>query len=127
MDLQRFRVYTTVAAGTPPAEAHDTLDLTIIPADRMRAERASTAELPPHQRGPEASKSHPNTWVLLWLWCAATRVGDTSAKFPDWAATVLDFDPLDAHGNVRGTDPDTGDATGEAPALDPTNGAALTT
>lgn len=120
MDLQRFRVYTQ---PQEPVTGHDTWDLTIIPADRMRAERASTAELPPHQRGPEASKSHPNTWVLLWLWCAATRVGSTSAKFGDWAATVLDFDPLDAHGNVKGTPAD----TEVAPTLDPTNGAALTT
>lgn len=120
MDLQRFRIYH-------PAEGADytTHDLTIIPADRMRAERASTAELPPAQRGPGATKAHPNTWLLLWLWCSATRVGATSAKFPDWSATVLDFDPLDAQGQ-----PVTAPAqaeTLEAEAVDPTTGAGPTT
>ena len=117
MDLQRFRVYTD--DETNPA----THDLLILPADRMRAERASTNELPPNQRGPKASENHPNTWLMLWLWCAATRAGITSAKFSDWCATVMDFDPLDAEGNVRKS----ADDTEVAAQLDPTNRAGATT
>lgn len=121
MQLQRFRVYTD------DPDAPTTHDLTLIPADRMRAERASTAELAPTQRGEDASKHHPNTWLMLWLWCSATRVGVTSAKFSDWCATVLDFDPLDADGNVKTRDPATQAHAGDDPTLDPTQRVGATT
>lgn len=115
MQLMRFRIYTDGPTG---AETPDTADLTVLPADRMRAERASTAELAPSQRGPGAAKAHPETWVLLWLWCAATRVGLTSAGFADWATTVLDYDRLDADGQLVAAETAPEDV--EHPAVDPT-------
>lgn len=92
MDLMRLRLYT----GTPEAPA--STDLLILPADRMRAERASTKELAPSQRGAGAGQANPQSWTLLYLWCSATRVGLTSAGFSDWADTVLDYDRLGPDG-----------------------------
>lgn len=114
MDLQRFRVYTP-----------DPVDLSITPADRMRAERASTTELPPSQRGANATKAHPNTWLLLWLWCAAVRTHATTEGFGAWADTVLDFDPLDADGNVKGATDELADdeLADEGVGVDPTHAA----
>lgn len=119
MNVQRFRVYLDAGPATPTE-----LDLAILPADRMRAERASTTELPPSQRGPNASQHHPNTWVLLWLWCAATRAGSTAAKFADWSLTVLDFDRLDADGELIPEGTPAEDV--EDPQVDPTSGAGAT-
>lgn len=89
MDVQRLRVYT----GTLN-DNHETVDVALLPADRMRAERASTKELAPSQRGADAAKANPHTWTLLYLWCAFQRMGLTSAPFTSWADTVLDYDRL---------------------------------
>lgn len=126
MNVQRFRVYTThPELGTPPAETPPTAyDLSVLPVDRMMAERSATSVLPPSQRGPNASQLHANTWVLLWLWCSAKRHNLTAEAFDAWAATVLDFDRLDAAGELvpDGTAPD----DVEDPTLDPTNRAGAT-
>lgn len=111
----RFRIYTE---GPDPAANCVTHDLAILPADRMRAERASTKELPPSQRGPGAVKANSETYVLLWLWCAATRTGITAAGFAEWADTVLDYDRLNPDGTVQGDDDDPDDD--DEPELGPT-------
>lgn len=118
MDIQRFRVYT----GPEDNPTH--VDLSILPVDRMVAERASGTELPPSQRGVGATKAHPNTWLLLWLWCAAKRGGATEA-FGTWCAQVLDFDPIDAHGELVAKDAPAEEV--EAPTVDPTHAAGATT
>lgn len=123
MNVQRFRVYCHEGADATATDPRHH-DLAILPADRMRAERASTTELPPSQRGPNASQHHPNTWVLLWLWCAATRTGVTSDKFPDWSGTVLDFDRLDADGELVPEGTPSEDV--EDPRVDPTTEAGAT-
>ena len=122
MDVQRFRIYTDCAdhAATPLAT-----DLTILPVDRMMAERSAVTELPPSQRGKNASAEHPHTWLLLWLWWSAKRSGITAERFTDWAATVLDFDPVDAHGQVIVKDTPPEDV--EHPELGPTQRAGATT
>jgi hypothetical protein len=118
----RFRVYLT---PTEPVTGTDDHDLMILPADRMRAERQSTQLLPPSQRGPGAVKAHPDTWVLLWLYCAAQRLQLTAgAGFDDWANRVQEYDRLDAHGNV--IPPKTPEDQVEDPAVDPTQTAATT-
>ena len=122
MNVMRFRTYF-ITGGidlSPPS-----VDMTILPADRMRAERMSTQVLPPSQRGPGAVKAHPESWVLLWLFCAAQRLQLTDgAGFDDWANTVLDYDRLDANGDVV---PDKADPDQvEDPAVDPTRTAAPT-
>jgi hypothetical protein len=122
MDLQRFRIYTDTDAAGPhaPGDVYTAHDLTILPADRMRAERASTTELPPSQRGANAAKANSNTYVLLWLWCAATRAQLTTEGFQAWADTVLDFDPLDRDGNVKAKPSDDDDELEAAETVDPT-------
>lgn len=120
MQLMRFRVYTAPDPQRPDEATTVAHDLLVMPADRMRAERASTTELPPAQRGPKATSSHPETWVLLWLWCAATRLGLTADKFPAWAATVVDYDRLDADGQAVADD--TAPAEVVHPSVDPTTG-----
>lgn len=122
MQVQRFRVYTDCPDHTTPLAT----DLSILPVDRMMAERSAVTELPPSQRtGANASREHPNTWLLLWLWWAAKRAGVTAATFSEWSATVLDFDRLDRDDQpvAQGTPDD----QVEAPELDPTNGAGATT
>lgn len=94
LETMRFRVYT--GSGASPVEP--VYDVTVMPGDRMRAERHSTTELAPSQRGPESRKLYPESWCMLWLWCAATRLGFTAAKFTTWADTVLDYDRLGADG-----------------------------
>jgi hypothetical protein len=113
MNVMQFRVYT--APDGTPAQT----DLLVLPADRMRAERSSTQLLPPSQRGANAVKAHAETWVLLWLYCAAQRLQLTAgAGFDDWANTVLDYDRLDADGNV--VKAKTPEDQVEDPAVDPT-------
>lgn len=75
-----------------------TTDVTVMPADRMRAERLSTSVLPPSQRGPQAAKTHSETWVLLWLYTASQRLQHVAAdvSFEVWADTVLDYDRVTA-------------------------------
>lgn len=123
MDVQRFRIYCHEAGDATTTDPR-THDLTILPVDRMAAERASTADLPPSQRGPGAAKHHPNTWLLLWLWASAKRAKLTDQKFAEWSGTVLDFDRLDANGQLVTDDTDPEDV--EEPQLDPTSGAAAT-
>jgi len=123
MNVMRFRLHQL---PHPELSIDQSLayDLTILPADRMRAERMSTQVLPPSQRGPGAVKAHPESWVLLWLFCAAQRLQLTDgASFDDWANTVLDYDRLDANGELVGG---TEEAEVEDPAVDPTRTAAPT-
>jgi hypothetical protein len=128
MDVMRFRAYLLPEGPTAPGEllATTDCDFLILPADRMRAERMSTQVLPPSQRGPGAVKAHPESWVLLWLYCAAQRTGWTDGdSFDAWADRVAEYDRLDAHGQVvkRGTDPE----LVEQAAVDPTQPVASTT
>lgn len=98
-----------------------TPSVVLMPADRMRAERESTKLLSPGQRD---RKANAETWMLLWLWCAATRMGITSEGFEVFAGQVVDYDEVDANGEV--VDPD--DRDGEAGAdVDPTDAGPLTT
>lgn len=122
MALKQTRFRVELLHPVPGAETV-THDVTVMPADRMRAERLSTAELPPSQRGPAAMGSHPETWVLLWLWCAAKRTGLTEAGFEAFADTVAAYDRVGADG-VPLEDDDPGEAEGEP--VDPTHGAAPT-
>lgn len=117
--MMTFRVHTG------PDTSHD---LPILPADRMRAERMSTKVLPPSQRGPQAAKTHSETWVLLWLYVASIRLQlvDASVDFETWADTVWDYDRLDIDGNVVDHTPEA-QAEAEDPAVDPTQRAELTT
>lgn len=119
MNIMRFRVYVDDTQGHGQPVNPLAYDLAIYPADRMRAERASTKELPPSQRGPGAIKANSETWVLLWLWCAATRLGVTTQPFSTWADLVLDYDRLNDDGTVKTEDDDDDDAT-EDPELGPT-------
>jgi hypothetical protein len=123
MNVMRFRTYT-LPAPTPEDTATER-DLVILPADRMRAERFSTTLLPPSQRGAGAVQSHAETWVLLWLWCAATRLQQTAASFDEYADTVVAYDRLDANGEVIGDDTDTDEI--DPATVDPTQQAAATT
>lgn len=123
MNVMRFRIYTDPADATAPAASYVTHDLVILPADRMRAERESTTLLPPSQRGGNARKEHAETWILLWLWCSAVRHQITTESFKDWQLTVLDYDRLDADGNVVTRDAQEVDD----PAVDPTQPGAPTT
>ena len=122
MNTMRFRVYL---APTEPVTGTDDHDLTILPADRMRAERASTQVLPPSQRGPGAVKAHPESWVMLWLYCAAQRLQLTGgAGFDDWANRVQDYQRLDANGQPVKSDADEDQVVD--PAVDPTRTVATT-
>lgn len=108
MNVMQFRIYSAGYADG---------DVTVLPADRMRAERMSTKVLPPSQRGPQAAKTHSETWVLLWLYVASQRVQlvPDVIDFDTWADHVLDYDRLDADGNVPGAEDQV-----EDPAVDPT-------
>jgi hypothetical protein len=116
LTLLRFRVYTSETTHH---------DLTVIPADRMRAERASTTELPPSQRGEGASKVHRESYLMLWLWCAARRAQVTTDSFQTWAETVLDYDRLTPEGEPVADDTPAEDVEDEP--VGPTQTAALTT
>lgn len=116
MDVQRLRVYTGTLTDT-----HETVDVAILPADRMRAERASTKELAPSQRGQNAGQSNPHTWTLLYLWCSFQRMGLTSEAFASWADTVLDYDRLGPDGELLT------DADESLEAVDPTQPGGPTT
>lgn len=98
-----------------------TQEVQIMPGDRMRAERLSTTELPPSQRGTPAVKMFSETWCLLWLWCAATRLHLTTAPFPAFVDSLADYARLDAEGAPveDGEDPE------DAP-VDPTRPGAST-
>lgn len=117
MNVMSFRThFATAPTGS--------VDLVVMPADRMRVERLSTQVLPPSQRGPGAVKAHPESWVLLWLFCAATRqLGDTGLSFDQWADTVTDYERLDADGNPAKSK---SDGPVEDPAVDPTQPTAST-
>lgn len=91
LQLQRFRVHLGDPNQPTPEATHD---LVILPADRMRAERLSTQLLAPSQRGKDARGENAETWLMLWLWCAATRVQLTADPFDDFAGRVLDYDRL---------------------------------
>lgn len=122
MNTMRFRVYLTSADHAATPAEHDVV---ILPADRMRAERASAQLLPPSQRGPGAVKAHPESWVLLWLFCAAQRLQLVSGVgFDEWANTVLDYVRLDADGNPVPSKADEDQVA--HPAVDPTQTAATT-
>lgn len=103
--LLRFRVEHT--DGT-------TRDLQVTPVDRMRAERESTTLWPPSQRDRNA---HAEAWALLWLWCAASRLGDTDAPFAAYADTISDYARLTRDGALVGDDTDEEEAT---ETVDPT-------
>ena len=95
----------------------DSYEVVIMPADRMRAERASTSVLPPSQRGANAVKEHSETWVLLWLWCASKRLGHTDLEFEAFADTMLEYDRLTDQGATVDQDTDPDDLEG---AINPT-------
>lgn len=75
LKLHRLRLYLTDAPGDPTATPRE-LDIVVTPGDRMRAERESTAVLPPSQRGGQAVRTaHAQTWLMVYAWCAAKRAG----------------------------------------------------
>lgn len=108
LTVLRFRVYLAATPDTTPEDAtgHDVL---VLPADRMRAERESPALLPPSQRGPGAHKVHAETWLALWLWCAATRSGAFTGTHEEFTAALVDYDRLNRDGTVADDD-DPGEA-----------------
>lgn len=107
LNQMRFRLHLLDPDPASPADpiAHD---VAVMPADRMRAERHSTSVLPPSQRGTDKLKAHAETWVLLYLWCACTRLKLTAEGFEQFADRVAEYDRLTAEGTVldEDTDPD---------------------
>jgi hypothetical protein len=111
LKLHRLRLYLTADPNDTPRE----LDIVVTPGDRMRAERQSTAVLPPSQRGAQAVRAaHAQTWLMLYAWCAATRCG-YSGSFEAFDLELLHYAELDAAGELLedDDDPDDDDA-GEA-------------
>lgn len=113
MNVMRFRLHLLTEGPDAEPTPHD---VRVMPADRMRAERASSTELPPSQRGAGAAQAHAETWVLLWLWCAAKRLAVTTEPFSVFADQVADYTRLDADGqeladDEEDQDPETVDPT----------------
>lgn len=115
LKILRYRLYllTDPTAPVDPAEH----DVVLLPVDRMRAERESTKLLTPSQRN---RKAHPETWMLLWLWCAAVRAGVTLEDFETFAGHVVDYDELDAAGDVMDPDADPDERDEARADVDPT-------
>ena len=108
LKLHRLRLYLTADPNTTP----DELDIVVTPGDRMRAERESTAVLPPSQRGAQAVRSaHAQTWLMLYAWVAAKRCGYTGS-FEAFDLELLHYAELGPDGELLEDDDD--DDAGEA-------------
>lgn len=127
LKILRYRLYMIDPLNPAGAAlaAGDLLtpDVVVMPGDRMRAERESTKLLAPGQRDRKAAAE---SWMLLWLWCSATRLGIFAGSFEDFAGVLVDYDEVDANGDV--IDADDPDEADEARTdVDPTAADQLTT
>lgn len=99
LTIRRIRLYFDAGTGDltdPPRE----LDVAILPGDRMRAERLSTTLLAPAQRsGPTARREHAETWLLLYVWCSATRTG-YAGGFDQFSDELLHYAELTSAGEL---------------------------
>jgi hypothetical protein len=117
LKLHRLRLYFT--PGADADEPARDLDIIVTPGDRMRAERFSTAVLPPSQRGAQAVRAaHAQTWLMLYAWCAATRMG-YAGDFEAFDLELLHYAELGADGELLEDDdePDDDDAESVPPTV----------
>lgn len=118
LKLHRMRLYITDDPAATPLE----LDIVVTPGDRMRAERESTALLPPSQRGAQAVRTaHSQTWFMLYAWCAAKRSG-YAGSFEAFDLELLHYDELGPDGELlEDAEPDDDEADDdEAETVPPT-------
>jgi hypothetical protein len=117
LKLHRLRLYLTDRTN-PTAEPGE-LDIVVTPGDRMRAERESTALLPPSQRGVQAVRAaHAQTWLMLYAWCAAKRSG-YPGSFEAFDLELLHYAELGPDGELIADDdePDDDDAETVPPTV----------
>lgn len=117
LKLHRLRLYFD--ADPLDAQPREHLDIIVTPGDRMRAERFSTAVLPPSQRGAQQVRAaHAQTWLMLYAWCAATRMG-YAGDFEAFDLELLHYAELDADGELLEDDdePDDDDAESVPPTV----------
>lgn len=128
LKILRYRLYLIDPHAAPAGRLleGDLLhpDVVLMPGDRMRAERESTKLLAPSQRD---RKANAETWMMLWLWCAATRLGVFTGTLEDFAGVLVDYDELDAAGAVIDKTTPKDERDDERTDVDPTAADPLTT
>lgn len=96
LDVPRFLV--AMDDGTDTGRVYQ---LTIRPADQMKAERVG------RDMGLGPLKDSTMTYTGLWCWAAMARTGDYAGTFSEWRDACLGWDKLDddTPGGDDGADP----------------------